>query len=706
MSSFVDAQHVPFINRDLSWLAFNDRVLDEAMDASAPLLERAKFLAIVSSNLDEFVMVRVAELQRLRTSPENDGSERNGEQQYQAVREGMSGQMSRLYTVWDETIRPALGEQGFSIVAREQWTKLECESLASHYRDAVEPTLTPLAVDPTRPFPLIANSSLIVGVTVTDEQTASLHRALIVVPKVSRLIALPGADGRFALLEDVIEYFAGDLFPGHAIQATAQFRLTRDASLEFEEDSAGDFLNDLEEELRNRGRGHAIRLEVLPHGDAELIAWMTASLRIESENVVPVSGPLDLSFLFALPQYCPRADLAYPPARVQSLGLPWEDPFATLRDQEIFLHHPYDSFDPIVDLVRRAAEDSAVLAIKQTLYRVSGDSPIVHALVEAAHNGKQVTVLVELKARFDEAANIRWARRLEEAGAHVVYGLMGLKVHAKLLLIIRRDNDGLHRYCHLGTGNYNDKTARIYTDCSYMTSNEAVGRDVAALFNVLTGFAQPPDWERLAVAPSTMRESFVRWVRAEAEHARNGKPARIVAKFNSLVDPDMVQELYAASRAGVQIDLIIRGMCILRAGVPGLSEHIRVRSIIGRFLEHSRIFYFAGNGQPIWAIASADWMTRNLDRRVEHLLRITNPRIIAQLSEIVRVFLSDTAKARYLAADDQYYRFSGYDQHDAICAQSLFADREDMRWKRLREGWHEQGDDPLHAVRPIPAGAP
>ncbi|TVR09589.1 MAG: polyphosphate kinase 1 [Planctomycetota bacterium] len=695
MSVSMSEDEARFINRDLSWLAFNDRVLEEAMDIHVPLLERSKFLAIVSSNLDEFVMVRIAELKRMGESSKVEGAMRNELQQYLDVRNAMRQQMERQYTVWVDDIQPLLEQNNFTLISPKDWSKSDRESLASHYRDSVEPTLTPLAVDPTRPFPLIANQSLIIAVLLEDEQEQQVHRALIVVPKLSRLVALPGPPGRFALLEDIIEFFAADLFPGYTIGASAQFRLTRDASLEFEEDSAGDFLNDLEEELRNRGRGNAVRLEVLAHGNAELIEWMARALLLEKDNVVAVAGPLDLSLLFALPQYCEGEDLVYPPAIVRPLSLPWEDPFATLREQEVFLHHPYDSFDPIVDIVRRAASDPSVLAIKQTLYRVSGDSPIVHALVEAAHNGKQVTVLVELKARFDEAANIRWARRLEEAGAHVIYGLMGLKVHAKLLLIIRRDDDGLRRYCHLGTGNYNDKTARLYTDCSYLTSNLAVGRDVAALFNVLTGFAQPPDWEKLAVAPSTMRNSFVRWIRSEAEHARNGHPARIIAKFNSLVDEEMVQELYAASTAGVHIDLIIRGMCILRAGIPGLSENIRVRSIIGRYLEHSRIFYFANNGQPIWAIASADWMTRNLDRRVEHLLRISNPLIVKTLAEITRVFLSDTAKARFLGPDDQYYRPTHCDQVDAICAQSLFADRHDPRWRHLRERWYEQGDDPL-----------
>ena len=401
---------------------------------------------------------------------------------------------------------------------------------------------------------MIANLAICLAVGVQSNDGGPVERALVVVPKTKRLIALQGDNARMALLEDVIEYFAVNLFPGHKIVCSALFRVTRDASIDFEDEGAGNFVRDLEEELRNRGRGHSTRVEALERGDDQLIQWIGESLDMHAEDVTRVSGPLDLSLLFTLGSVLKRPDLEFPtfsPRRTKKIR---RLPFGAIRAEDHLLHHPYDSFDPIVELMQKAASDPDVLAIKQTLYRVSGDSPLVHALVKAAHNGKQVTVLVELKARFDEEANIRWARRLEEAGAHVIYGLVGLKVHAKLLMFIRRDEDGLRRYIHLGTGNYNDKTAKMYTDISFLTCNDSIGRDVAALFNVLTGYSQPPNWNYLEVAPTTMRNRFVEWIRFEAEQARQGKTAHIVAKFNSLVDPDIVEELYAASQAGVKLN--------------------------------------------------------------------------------------------------------------------------------------------------------
>ncbi|TVR42024.1 MAG: polyphosphate kinase 1, partial [Planctomycetota bacterium] len=688
---------IRYIGRDSSWLAFNQRVLEEAQDAELPILERAKFLAIVVTNLDEFSMVRMPELRQGIGVTNPDGSGMSGLEHFINARTILHRQIKETYACWRQDVEVALreGDIDVNIIPPSRWSNIEVESLASHYRDTVEPTLTPLAVDPTRPIPLIANLALCIAVSVRADSQNETQQALVVVPKMGRLIALPGTNQRFALLEDVIEYFLAALFPGYEIVATAQFRLTRDASLEIDEDGAGDFLSELEEELRNRGRGRSMRLEILDHGDPDLIEWVRESLSIDGDDMVAVPGPLDLSLLFSLPNLLKRPDLEYPPF-VPRLHIGAQQcPFGLLREQELLLHHPYDSFDPIVALVRSAAADPQVLAIKQTLYRVSGDSPIVHALVDAAHQGKQVTVLVELKARFDEAANIRWARRLEEAGAHVVYGLMGLKVHAKLLMIIRRDEDGLRRYCHLGTGNYNDKTARFYTDISYLTSNQAVGRDVAALFNVLTGYAQPPDWERLEAAPSTMRKRFVQWIRFEADQARSGHPSRIVAKFNSMVDEAIAEELYLASQAGVRIDLIIRGMCILRAGVPGLSENIQVRSVIGRYLEHSRIFYFYHAGAPIHAIASADWMTRNLDRRVEHLVVITNPQITKRIDHILRVFLNDRQRSRCLGLDGKYLRIRDLGDNDGLDAQAFFALSESQQRRHAEEQWHAQGIDPL-----------
>jgi polyphosphate kinase len=654
-----------FHPRELSWLAFNRRVLEEAQDSNKPLLERLKFLAIVSSNLDEFVMVRVAELHAVahgRADDPDTGDRQQATQLLDRVREKLRRQMDDQYRCWRDEVEPRLEQIGCCVVPPEEWTELDQETVRLWYRDRVEPVLTPLAVDPTRPFPLVANKGLNVAVTVEPEDGGERDNALVAVPSGSRLVALVGAPGRYALLEDIILTRLDTLFPGYRIHSRCLFRVTRDGALDIDEDQAEDLLSEIEQELASREHSHAVRLEVAAGGDADLHHWLTEAMDLDLADVVPVNGPLDLTMLFGLMGKVERPDLCDPPldAVMHPSADVWEEPFACIRAGELLLHHPFQSFQRVVELVERAAADPQVLAIKQTLYRVSGDSPIVRALARAARAGKQVTVLIELKARFDEAANIRWARELEEAGAHVVYGLVGLKVHGKLLLIIRREEDGIRRYCHLGTGNYNDRTARLYTDLSYLTANEAVGRDVSALFNMLTGYSQPPEWERLAVSPLSMRRWFTEHIRTEADNARAGREARIVAKFNSLVDHAIVDELYAASRAGVEIDLIVRGMCILRPGVPGLSERIRVRSIVGRLLEHSRIYYFRNHlhaaSEPVVAIASADWMTRNLDRRVEALVRIESEALRDRLARILEICLEDDSQARLLLPDGTYVR--------------------------------------------------
>lgn len=650
-----------FFNREQSWLQFNLRVLEEALDPALPLVERARFLAIVSSNLDEFVMVRLAELHRSRTGHERDDAGLPPAQRLDLARERIADLVGRQYACWSEDVEPALAAEGFTIRSPEAWSDENREGLRSLFASSIEPGLTPLAVDPTRPFPMVANLGLVVAVALRgelDEADAPLRRALVAVPKGRRLLPLPSTIGGHALLEDVILTFAGRLFPGHRVAAAGVFRVSRDASLELDEDPTQDLLSELEEELHNRGRGQPVRLEVRQGFDDDLRAWLEERLGLEPADVFRVDGPLDLTCLFAVDGLLGRDDLCYPSFAPQRFPELEEDPFTAIRSQEWLLHHPFDDFAPVVRLVQQAAADSRVLAIKQTLYRVSGDSPIVKALASAARSGIQVTVLVELKARFDEEANIRWAKTLEEAGAHVVYGLKGLKVHAKLLLVVRRDEDGVRRYCHLGTGNYNDKTARIYTDISYLTCNEAVGRDVAKLFNVITGWAHPPEYERLAASPMTMRTSFVRWIRHEADHARAGRGGRIIAKFNSMVDVGLAEELYRASQAGVEIDLIVRGMCILRPGLPGLSEHLRVTSIVGRFLEHSRIFFFAGGGRPVLAIASADWMSRNLDRRVEHLVQIVDEPLHGRLYALLEAYLHDRRKSRRLQPDGSHRRLA------------------------------------------------
>ncbi len=652
-----------YIARELSWLAFNRRVLEEAQDDQVPLIERAKFLAIVSSNLDEFVMVRLAELRSM--AKDDDSPESQAARKLLApVRTELSRLVHDQYVCWGEEVAPRLAKEGLTIIPPREWNEQDQETLRSYFQDQIEPILTPLAVDPTRPFPLIANRSICVAVSLVPDSplpTALQERknAIVAVPNVPRLIALVGRNGAYALVEDVILTYLDRLFSGHRICDRCLFRATRDGTLDIDEQDAEDLLSEIEAELSARDHGQVVRLEVETDGDRDLRSWLIERLNLESEAVVPVPGLLDLTVLFQVAgKLTARTDLMDQPLIpvLHPEDAEWEDPFARLRESDLLLHHPYQSFQRVVELIEKAADDPQVLAIKQTLYRTSGSSPIAQALMRAAKAGKQVTVLVELKARFDEAANIKWARALEEAGAHVVYGLMGYKVHAKLLMIIRRDDSGIRRYVHLGTGNYNERTARLYTDLSYLTCNEAVGRDVSSLFNLLTGYSQPPEWERLAVSPLTMRPTFIAWLRREADHAKAGRKARVIAKFNALVDVEMCEELYAASQAGVEIDLIVRGMCILRAGAKGLSERIRVRSIVGRFLEHSRIFWFANAGRSEVAIASADWMTRNLDRRIESLVRIEDPTLRDRLKDLLDACLSDNTQARVMQPSGLYIR--------------------------------------------------
>jgi polyphosphate kinase len=690
--AFPDASR--YQRRELSWLAFNRRVLEEALDGRVPLLERAKFLAIVGSNLDEFVMVRVAELAGLAKGKGAEAEEARG--LLDRIRQGMAGMVAEQYACWRREVAPALAREGFAIVPPELWSEIDRETLRVFWRDQLEPVVTPLAVDPTRPFPTIPNRSITVAVQLEgDAESEGGRNAIVSVPRESRLVALVSQPGRYALIEDVLMHHLDALFPGHRIVARCLFRVTRDGSIEIDEEQAADLLTELEQELFDRERGDPVRLEVVEGGDPGLATWLTQRLELGPEAVTTVGGPLDLAFLHGIAERVdslprgPRPDLRDAPLPVLLHPAEWDDPWSRIAAGDLLLHHPYESFQRVVELVERAAEDPRVLAIKQTLYRVSGNSPIVRALARAARAGKQVTVLIELKARFDEAANIRWARALEESGAHVVYGLVGYKVHAKLLMIVRRDEDGLRRYCHIGTGNYNDKTARLYTDLSYLTANEAVGRDVAALFNMLTGYSRPPEFERLWVSPLTMRANMVAAIRREAVNAKAGRPARIIAKFNALVDEAICDELYAASKAGVEIDLIVRGMCILRAGVRGLSPTIRIHSLIGRLLEHSRIFRFENGGTPVFLIGSADWMTRNLDRRVESAVVIDDPALTGRLQRILDICLDDDCGIRDLRPDGTYQRRI---PADPAAARSAFL-------RMVEEAAGQPAPSPRHAGR-------
>lgn len=667
-----------FVNRELSWLEFNRRVLEEAQDENKPLLERAQFLAIVSSNLDEFFMVRVAQLHDLEAVLDNDPAGMSRQEQLQGVRQMSQQLIEDQSRCWLESIKPALQAEGVHIARADEWSDEDRATLRQLYSDRIEATLTPLAVDGGRPLPLIANGSIYIALELLEKKPAAEPvNALIAVPKKNRLLRLLGERHAYATLEDVIAYCADSLFPGFKVQAHCKIRVTRDGSLDIDEDTASDLLSEIEQELQHRGQGNPVRLEIESSAPDNLRQWIQQCLQISDEDVFPVPGLLDFTVLYALynKESKNHAHLCEEEHHPSPCPVDWQDPFAAIREQELLLYHPYQSYMPVVDLIRDAASDDEVLAIKMTLYRAGSNSPIIKHLIDAAHGGKQVTVMVELKARFDEKANIQWARRLEDAGAHVIYGIVGLKVHAKLLLIIRHDEDGIRRYCHLGTGNYNHKTAKLYTDYSYFTCNEAIGRDVAALFNMLTGFAQPPQWERLEVSPLTLRDHFYQWIRQEITHAQAGRPAMIKAKFNSLVDEEICRELYLASQAGVTIQLVVRGICILRPGMKGVSENIEVRSVIGRFLEHSRFYYFHNNAQPIMGIASADWMTRNLDRRIEFMVRVTDAKIQQQLLDTFDMFQQDNMQARIMNADGSYRRMTPATGEEPFAAQPRMIDR-------------------------------
>ncbi|HVA37370.1 MAG TPA: polyphosphate kinase 1 [Candidatus Dormibacteraeota bacterium] len=655
-----------YFSRELSWLAFNARVLDEAFDPQHPLLERLKFCAIFATNLDEFFMIRVAGLKQQIDAgvvrPSDDGI--LPADHLRLIRENLDPLVERQVGALQDELLPALASHGVALVSHDDLRPADRGGLRRYFDDQVFAVLTPLAVDPGHPFPYISNLSLSLAVEIEDpsgdhERT---HFARVKVPQVlPRFIPLepqPGAPHRFALLEDVIGDNLGDLFPGMRVRSWYRFRVTRNADLDLQEDEADDLLEMVESELRKRRFGAAVRLEVDTRMPERMLALLMDGIEVEEQDVYRVDGPLAVGDFMALasldvPELRDKPFSPAVPARFHGLT----DFFAAIRENDVLLHHPYDSFDPVVQFVQEAADDPQVLAIKQTLYRTSGDSPVVRALMEAVENGKQVAALVELKARFDEENNIHWARNLERAGVHVVYGLVGLKTHCKTTLVVRKEDDGLRRYVHIGTGNYNDKTARVYTDLSYFTCRADIGADVTDLFNYLTGFSRREQYRKLLVAPINLRASVIELIEREAEHARRGRVARIVAKMNAVTDHAVIRALYAASQAGVEIDLIVRGMCVLRPGIPGVSERIRVISIVGRFLEHSRAWCFANGGEVQVYLGSADWMGRNLDRRVEVMTPIEDAALRAWIcGTFVNVFLEDDVMARELQRDGRYVR--------------------------------------------------
>lgn len=648
-----------YINRELSWLDFNMRILSEAKDKNHPLFERMKFLAITGSNLDEFFMVRVASLKNLvhENYKKKDEAGMNAAQQLSEISRKTHSMYDAQYRTYSRSILPALAVENISIIRREDMNDEQRKFAKKLFENEVYPILTPMAVDSSRPFPLIQNKVLNICALIKKENKEEAFATVQVPSSAERLIKLPDKDERstFILLEEVIEEFLPALFNGYTILDSSVYRVMRDADIPIDEDDSEDLLIEIEKSLKKRERSGVIRLETESGISKKLIKTLKEELEIEKDDIYSVSGPVDLTFLnkvysqdgFSRFKYKPFKPQLHPRLRNA------ESIFDEMRKGDLFFHHPYDSFESIVRLVRDSAEDENVLAIKQTLYRVSGHSPIIAALIRAAENGKQVTVLMELKARFDEGNNIVWAKKLEKAGCHVIYGMLGLKTHSKITEIVRRDEDGIRRYVHLGTGNYNDVTANFYTDMGILTCSTEIGEDAGAFFNMLSGFCEPDKWKKLVVAPLWLRKRTSEMIEREIKYAEEGKEARIVAKMNSLVDPKITALLYKASCAGVKIDLIVRGICVLRAGVEGLSENITVRSIVGRYLEHSRIYYFYNDGNEEIYCASADWMQRNLNRRVEIMFPIDDEEIKDRIKSILKIQLSDNMRA-YIQHDGEY----------------------------------------------------
>ncbi|MDO5597622.1 MAG: RNA degradosome polyphosphate kinase [Acidaminococcus sp.] len=668
-----------YVNRELSWLKFNLRVLREAGVRTLPLLERMRFVAISASNLDEFFMVRVAGLieQEAAGVDKVDAAGLTVADQLREISLSAHNQMKLKYRYFFALLNE-LGKNDIRFLRVKDVTPEQRQELEAYYQEMVFPVLTPMAVDAARPFPLLANKTLNIAVELRNKK-GEQRVAFVQVPSVlPRFISLVEQEGNrsYVFLEDLIMEHCQDLFKGLTIVDMVPFRITRDSDLEVEEDATQDLMKEIERSLRKRKRGAAVRLEICTTDDRYLKDFLVRSLDLEPRDVYEIGGPLDLTFLNKFIDQPGMEQWKFTPyVNQQPEELPdYEDLFGKIREHDILLHHPYESFDPIVKLLATAAEDPNVLAIKQTLYRVSGNSPLVAALARAAENGKQVTALVELKARFDEENNIVWARRLEKAGCHVIYGLMGLKTHSKIILIVRKEEDGIRRYVHLGTGNYNDKTARLYTDLGLLTANDQYGQDASAFFNVLSGYSEPPVFNRLVMAPIGLREKIYELVDREIANVKNGGQGHIIAKMNSLIDQPVIRKFYEASQAGVKIELIVRGICGLRPGIKGVSDNITVRSIIGRFLEHSRVYYFANNGSEELYLSSADMMPRNLNDRVELLFPVERKAHIDRIKEFLDLCLKDNVGAHVMLANGTWRRSYAHG-HQRISVQAALMQR-------------------------------
>lgn len=676
-----------FFNRELSWLAFNERVLEQAADTKTPLLERVKFAAIAASNLDEFVMVRVAGLKEAiddgDTAPDLAGL--TPAQQLKAVSERAHALVDRMYSIVLGQLLPALDKHDVKLMKPSALTDRQRAALGSYFRDSILPILTPLAIDVARPFPLLSSLSINVAVLLAPARGDTETRLAIaqVPPGLTRLVPVSDTPGTaFVLLEEVIRMHLSQLFPGQQILETSMIRLARDAELEFDDEGGRTHLDQVERELRHRRHSDVVRLEIEEGASSELVSLLCRQTAVTESDVYAVRGPLDLRMLMGLTDLPGFDDLRDPPLQPVNLleDLP-SDIFAAINEHDLLLHHPYDGYEPVLALLAQAADDPDVLAIKQTLYRASPASQLIASLRHAAECNKQVTVVVELTARFDEERNIQWARQLEEAGAHVIYGIRGYKVHAKLCLIVRRTPGGLRRYVHLGTGNYNERTAKIYTDFGILTANQAIAEDASAFFSALTGYSDPPRLKKLVMAPTGLRERLLKLIGRERRRADAGQPAEITAKMNSLIDDEIIEALYEASRAGVTVRLNVRGICALRPGVSGHSENIQVVSVVDRFLEHSRVFAFLNGGDEEVYLSSADWMTRNFDRRIELMFPVEDAAHRARVLTALRAMFRDNVKSRWLGSDGVYrprpssgeprYRVQEALQADARRAASL-----------------------------------
>ncbi len=691
---------MPYYNRELSWMDFNARVLEEATKRENPLMERLRFLAITGSNLDEFFMVRVAGVKAQVNSgyKPKDTFDLTPQELLKELEEKTHVFMEKQYSCLSRSIVPALEKQGICFLSCEEMDSQQLGYISQYFKEVLFPVLTPLAVDNSRPFPLLANKSLNLAVYLKSKEKEKKGDdkcfAIVQVPGIlPRFLELPCEEGRaFTLLEDIIMHKLDELFELHDIKAACPFRVTRDSDMSIDEESE-DFMSEMKKSIKRRKRGRPVRLELPAKCDKNLKSFLIDMLKIKKNEIYELAGPLDLTFLMKFAGIKGCENLCFKPISPVAPADFWgyDEIFAAIRDKDRMVHHPYESFDCVVKFIEQAAEDENVLAIKQTLYRVSGNSPIIAALIKAAENGKQVTVLVELKARFDEENNINWAQKLEKAGCHVIYGLYGLKTHCKIALVVRREEDGICRYLHLGTGNYNDSTAKIYTDVGLFTCNPQYGADASSLFNVITGYSRPPEYQHFAVAPHGLRSFFRQRIQLETENAKKGLPCGITAKVNSLVDPEIISLLYEASCAGVPVRLVVRGICCLIPGLPEVSENIEVISIVGQLLEHSRVFRFENAGNPKIYMGSADWMPRNLDRRVELVFPIEDEDLKQRAFSILETLLEDNTNARKMLPDKAYQHVTHRGRAALSAQQAFYKDAQE----RLKARQHVEHDSPL-----------